>query len=114
MKTVMDKIKLLEIVKRNREEHAATYQGAREAYKERGVELLQSLIAKLESGENIRPYLNLPIPEDHTEDYDRTVEMLEHDMRDQIELEEHEFTQYVLDQWSWKESWLSTTASYIQ
>lgn len=114
MKTVIDKEKLLGIVKQNREKHAATYKEARKAYKEKGMDILQKLIAKLDNGENIRPYLNLPTPEDHTGDYDRTIEMLKHDVREQIELEENEFNQYVLDNWSWKQEWLNTTASYIQ
>jgi hypothetical protein len=114
MKTVMDRKKLLGIVKHNRQEHAKTYKEAREAYRQKGIELLQKLITKLEAGEDIKPYLNLPIPEDHTEDYDRTIEMLEHDVREQIELEENEFSQYVLDNWAWKQNWLTTTASYIQ
>lgn len=114
MKTVMDKEKLISIVRHNRDEHAATYREAREAYREKGVSLLEKLIVKLKDGENIRPYLNLPTPENHTDDYDRTIEMLEHDVRDQIELEENEFRQYVLDQWSWKENWLTSTLSYIQ
>lgn len=113
MKTVIEKNKLLDIIKTNREEHIDTYSAAVVAYAEKGVDLLERLIKKLKAGEIIRNYLELPAPEDHTDEYDRAIRMLELDSRDAIELNEQEFRQFVQDDWDWKQSWISSTRSYV-
>lgn len=113
MKTVMEKKELLKVITKNRELHKQVYKEAKKAYQKKGIKLLNALKSKLEAGETIRPYIDLLIPEDHTDEYDRAIEMLKYDVREQIELEESEFSRFVLDSWEWKEAWLTTTASYV-
>lgn len=114
MKTVIEKQRLLDIIRANRTKHNDTYEAAKTAYAEKGVELLKKLIQKLEKGETLRPYLNLPEPENHVDDYDRAIQMLELDSRDTIELNEQEFRQFVQDEWDWKQNWLTSTSSYVE
>jgi hypothetical protein len=58
-------------------------------------------------------YISLPMPEDHTDDYERAIKMLDLDVREDIELTEQEFAQYVLDDWGWKDQWTTTNSAYL-
>ena len=52
-------------------------------------------------------------PTDHSDEYARVLRMLDHSADDVIELEEHEYVQYVEDEWGWKRSFKALTGSYI-
>lgn len=114
MNTVIEKKKLLDIIRANKTEHRDTYEAAKKAYKQKGIELLERLIGRLRDGNTLKPHLDLPIPEDHTEDYDRAIQMLVLDSRENIELNEQEFRQFVQDEWDWKRQWQFSTSSYVE
>lgn len=108
----VDKQQLLDVIKRNREQHHEVYLKAWEKYKERVIEELNQRLEDARHGRKIITHIALPEPEDHTSDYDRVIRMLEMDQRSSIELPEHEFAIYVMDQWDWKRAWLMNTLSY--
>ena len=58
--------------------------------------------------------LSLPEPQDHTEDYDSVIAMLEMSVEDIIELDADSFQRYVLDKWSWKRAADFTNLSYAE
>jgi hypothetical protein len=52
-------------------------------------------------------------PENHTEDYDRVLAMLDFSDTDQITLTQGDFRNYVLDEWDWKTRWNLSNAKYL-
>ena len=106
------KSEFLNAVKDNRDHHRQVFEKAIEAYRSRAVELLEEHIERVKSGSLERVAVVLPLPQDHTDDYDRVIAMMEMDVRDEIELHESEFSRYVLDEWGWKQEFTTTNASY--
>jgi hypothetical protein len=52
-------------------------------------------------------------PEEHTEDFDRAIEMLQWEVGDEVTLSEHDFATLVQNQWGWARSFASNTTSYV-
>ena len=111
-KITVDKADLIERLMNNRDAHRADYDRAVAVYKDRCIAEIESMLADARSGV-IRRNLTLPIPEEHTEDYDRAIDMLEWAQSDTIELTQAEFATLVRNQWGWLTSFTANTSSYI-
>jgi len=70
------------------------------------------MIVRLKKGKTVDQYINLPVPVDHTLEYDRVIKMIELDTREEITLNENEFAQFVMDDWQWKREWVGTVSNY--
>lgn len=114
MKANVERTKLLRILTGNRDQHRAIYEEALDKYKTRAIEEFQARIERIRRGDPFDLYVRLPVPEDHTEDYDRIIQLLEMSSDDTIELDDADITTYVNDDWQWKKAWLANTASYTQ
>jgi len=112
MNTVIGKEKLMEIIQENRDKHRSVFLEAIDGYRLEAIKRLERMIEKIKKGKTIDQYLRLPVPTDNTNDYDRVLKMMELDTRDEINLNEEEFAQYVLDDWSWKREWIATASNY--
>ena len=51
-------------------------------------------------------------PVDQTREYDRVIRALEMSVDTKIELTEDEFSQYEMDDWSWKRQFLASNSLY--
>jgi len=109
----VDKDKLLEVLSFNRGEHRAIFEAATLAYREAAIAALDRRIQELRDGKPVTMTFGLVVPEDHTDDYDRVIGMLEMSLDNEVDLPEHEYTQFVDDDWSWKRQWQASTASYV-
>jgi hypothetical protein len=98
----VNKEELSKALKKNRKAHRKNFEEAWDAYREKAIANLESRLAEIRDGGTIELYLNLVQPEDHTDDYDRVLEMLKMHTEDVIEISEQEFSQYVQDDWGWK------------
>lgn len=103
---------LLEKVLANRDGHRSIFEEAVEGYKAETIRQLEAHLDAVRSGKVRRIVVSLPMPEDHTRDYDRAIQMIEMDTRDEIELSEYDFQSYVLDDWNWKRQFLTTNSAY--
>ena len=103
---------LLEKVKENCANHRSIFEDAQEVYRERMIAELDSMLADATAGRKIRRAVSMPEPEDHTRDYERVLSMLAMSVDDVIELSEHDFARYVMDQWEWNASFALTTTAY--
>lgn len=110
---VMPKDKVVEIVRSNRNTHRAMFDEAMEGYENHSIELLQQHIERIKKGKRERISVALPVPEDHTDDYDRVLSILEHDIRLEVELDARSFDQYIRDNWSWKREFIETAGTYM-
>lgn len=113
----MDKVKvrkdeLLESVRANRDAHQAIYDEAVAGYKELAKAELKKHLRDVDRGAMQVISVMLPAPVNHTKDYDRVITMLEMSVDDEIELHEDEFAQYVMDDWRWKQQFLTSNAAY--
>jgi len=113
MKITVDKADLLNALRSNRDQHKIQYQAAIEKYRERTLEWFEAQIEALKAGKDPQRMLPLPVPEEHTADFERAIQMLEWEMGDTIDLEEHQFQEYVMNEWGWARTFTSNTQSYL-
>lgn len=112
MITIVKKDELLERIRANRATHRQIFEEAIEGYRTAAVQALNEKIDEVKSGRIVSILVKLPVPEDHTDEYDRVIDMLEMDQRDEIELDEYTFAQYVRDDWGWKDHFVTTNSRY--
>jgi hypothetical protein len=110
----VNKAQTLATLNDNRENHRARFEEAMEGYKQRSIELLEEHIERIRNNDPEQVIVSLPLPEDHTDDYDRVIEQLEWSLDDELELDEQEFNMYIRDQWGWKTSFGQTYAMYTE
>lgn len=103
---------LLATLEANRDKHINTFDQVLEDYRARAVELLEEHIQRIRDGAVEKVYVMLPPPENYEEEYTRVIEMAKWHQEDTIELTAREFDEYVLDNWTWKDTFLATAATY--
>lgn len=108
----VNKSELLTVLRENREKHRAIFLEATEGYRLAAIDELDKMLKDAKQGRQIRRSLSLVEPQDQTRDYDRVIRMLEMSQDDVVELAEHDFMQYVLDDWSWKRQFLLSNTAY--
>jgi hypothetical protein len=106
--------KLLDIVKKNRENHRKTFLEALDGYREAVVAELEKMLDEAKRGRRIRRGIELVEPMDQTKDYDRVIKMLEMSEDQVVELTSQEFAQYVQDDWHWKQQFDHSTVNYLK
>jgi hypothetical protein len=62
---------------------------------------------------NIDSALGLVYPEDHTQDYERAIRMMQSSVFKQVKLTVDEYDAYVLNNWEWKKNFLATNSFYV-
>lgn len=108
------KAKLMATLQANREAHAAIFRRAIERYRVLAIATFEDYVAQVKAGKPVPRVLQLPIPEEHTEDYDRAILMLEWETYDEVQLTMVEFAQYVQDKWGWHAAFTANSTSYTQ
>lgn len=109
----VDKQQLLTQLQINRDKHGEVYEKAKAGYIKVTTEQVKEYLTRLANGELLeRAFLPAP-PDDHTGDYDDAIQMLLWSKDDSIELTQAQFTQYVMDDWGWKDSWIASNSAYI-
>lgn len=112
METTVEKIDLLKILKENRGKHRGVFEAALEGYRKAVISRLVGHIQELRNGHYPETKIVVPIPADHTGDYDRTIKMLEMSIHSTYTLTDYEFGQFVMDDWDWKRQWVATNSVY--
>lgn len=116
MKTVIVKTdELINIVRENRDNHRSLFEEALEGYRKQAEDILKDHIERIRRGKVSEVRVYMPAPQDHTKDYDRVIKMLEMTLQaDQftVELDQSTFSQYVQDDWSWKDEFVSSYNAY--
>jgi hypothetical protein len=108
------KATVLETLKKNLEQHQKDYDEAIIGWVEQAKSTLQKILAKLDSD---KPYdtvieVRLPKPVSYAKEYQKAIKMVEYEIRDEIEISSHDFDKFFLDEWDWKNSFLSNTSLY--
>lgn len=114
MKTVrVNKHELIELLKKNRNKHEQEYKEAFKGYIKISIEKLEESLEQFKAGKLTELKWREAPPRDNTKDYDRVLEMLKLSVDNEIELTNDEFSNYVQDDWSWKDSWLMSNTKYL-
>lgn len=106
------KDELLQKLRANKNKHMADYTYALKGYVEALVDQLNSKLKELDSGSIPDASINLPKPKAHVEEYDQVITMVEMSVDEEIKLYSQEFAQYVMDNWSWKNTFTATNMMY--
>ena len=112
VETKVMKAELLDKLRENRDKHRGVFEAALAGYREEAQRLLGEQLAALLDGRTPKIYIILSRPEDHTQDYDRIIAMLEMEIGETFTLSEERFAQYVMDDWRWKRDWLKMSNRY--
>ena len=113
MRTVMvRKEELIEVLQKNRGRHGEVFEKSYKKFMRAVESELEGRLERIRRGKAVNLHIRLPEPKDMTDSYDRALQMLEMETRDEIELSEQEFQQFVQDDWTWKREFVSTAASY--
>lgn len=114
MKTItVPKATLLEKLRENRGQHRQTFEEAWQGYRKHAERDLAERLDAVRDGKPFNLKFGLVVPQDHTDDYDTAINMLEWHVGDEMEVSQEEFRQYVEDDWGWKDQFLHSTASYL-
>ena len=106
-----------EVIKRleeNETKHQTSYAEAVEGYKAQLLKVGERLVEDLRKGLSVDPFAlgRLPVPEEHTDDYETAIDMLSMEHRDFIVISANDFRTYMRDEWNWKDSFVGTNAIY--
>jgi len=113
MKTMSyPKEKILKALKKNREEHIKIVKEAQKGYREKAIELVSDLLKDLKAGKSVSLQIPLPVPENHVDEFDRTIEMVQMCLGKTIELDVGEFQCYVRNKWQWQNHFLHSNSTY--
>lgn len=110
----VDRISLLETVKKNRAKHKQIFETAIQVYRKKVIKELQLRIKQAEQGKDIIRYITLEEPLNYIADYDKAIKMLEMSVDDNIRLEHNDFNCLVLDEWQWSKAFVSNSLPYLK
>lgn len=103
---------LVEALEVNRKGHREIFEEAREGYKKEAVKQLEDYIQRIKSGSLKKVYVSLPVPEEHTDDYDRALQMIDMSNDDVFVLDESDYQSFVQDDWGWKRQFITSNSFY--
>lgn len=109
----VQKEELLTILRTNKEQHRTVFEQALVVFRKKAIAALDSRIEQLRKGEVPNLYFNLPIPEEHTDDYDRAIRMLEMHVEPTVTLSEESCMRLVDDDWGWRDAFANNTRAYL-
>lgn len=112
-KVSVNKNQLLEILKKNKAIHENEYNELQEAYLESVISGLSKLLkeAKKKLPEP-KTALMLNVPKSYVEDYTNIIGMLEMSIDNDFTIDEEEYKNYVLNEWSWSRNFNMSKTAY--
>lgn len=103
---------LLMKLRANREEHRQVFLAAQVKFREAVIDRLDKMLEDARAGRRVSQHVGLVAPQDHTDDYNRVITMLEMSVDETITLGSGEFESYVMDRWQWARQFGATASSF--
>jgi hypothetical protein len=103
---------LLAVLKKNRQTHEVDYNESMKGYREAVVHEIESALKKAKNGQDVHNFIRAVRPTSYLKSYDTIIRMIEMSSEDTVELTMQEFSQYVEDEWQWKEAFAATRMVY--
>lgn len=110
----ISKDKLLKELKANRAIHIAKYHEALIEWKKQVIEELQKTLDNAKNKIEYKTRIDLPEPIEYTSSYNEIIDQVEWNEEELIELDLFNFNQYIRDDWTWKQDFLSNTTQYMK
>ena len=111
----VNRIELLEIVRTNKEKHIRDFNESVEDYKRAAINVAQKNLELAQSADldQIAKIKGMPQkPTSYEKEYARAERMLELSVDEVIDVEQDVFNQLVLDEWSWKNAFVTSASLY--
>lgn len=105
----VNKEELLAKLEENRRDHRQVFEEAIEGFKKEVIRQLEQYIKEVKEGKNRDVYVSMPVPKDHTPDYNRAIAMVKMSVGNTITLSETDFSQYVMDDWRWQREFIGNS-----
>jgi hypothetical protein len=109
----VSKADLIAKLQSNRDAHRSMFLKAQEVYREKMIAELDRALHEARQGDQIRRAFSLPVPEDHTDEFDTAIEMLQWETADEVLLSPSDFMRYIQNRWQWAASFAANTGSYL-
>jgi len=113
----VSKAKLLSCAIANREKHkddvVKALSGWQIMVQEQLTQILEQIEQDPQSVDLSKVIYDLQKPENHIEDYDVMIGMLDWETRDTVEITITDYQNIVLDKWDWKNTWMISNSKYI-
>ena len=109
------RIKVLNTLKTNKEQHRKDFEEAMTVWIEKAKEKVKDVLSQLNSDKASDVNLssvNLPKPVSFEKEYEKTIKMIELEVRPEIDISSYDFERFFLDNWDWKNNFLSNTMIY--
>lgn len=104
--------KLVQILEKNRAQHAKQYEEMCCAYRKKCIEILKDKITKLEANQTVSGRTGLEEPFNYLSEYDDALHMLKNTSDTHIELASYQYKQFVMDDWPQKKQFTQVGTSY--
>lgn len=108
----VNKTELLSILESNRSKHRQIFEEACDGYQRTVIKELEAQLKRAKEGIRRSMLINIPAPVDQTREYDRAIAMLKMSVEAEVFLSEQDFRSFVLDDWEWKQKFLTSSRSY--
>ena len=105
---------LLVTLRKNLQEHIQIVKEAKAGYERKLLAIYEAGVDILRDGripKVVEPY-QLPVPKDHSKEYQDAIEMLEMSREDNVELGIMQFRALVKDEWEWSGGFYTTNSAY--
>ncbi len=114
MFATVNREKLIETLQTNLRQHRTIFEEALEGYRVKAIENLEAHIGLLKQQKKkpIRLNLHMPLPEDHSSDYEEAIGLLKMSEDQTIRLSNEDFRAYVLDEWGWRSQFIGSNSMY--
>lgn len=103
---------LLAKLEENKGKHRAVFEAALGGFREEATRILEQNLAYVKEGKTRKLYISMPVPKDHTSDYDRVIGMVQMDQDPMFVLSELDYSRYVDDNWEWTSEFGTTSMRY--
>jgi hypothetical protein len=111
---VVRKDELLAILQENRAKHRRVFEAAVEGWSAEVSRQLDAAKQRILQGKRQNVYISLPVPKDHTRDYDRAIRSVTMHVENTIRLSDTDMAQYVEDDWSWRREFTASALRVCQ
>ena len=104
---------LLEKLETNRKSHKATYEKAIRGWHSQITDILKRELKKVKVDKEYQPNCFVTKPISHVKTYDGTIALLKASLDKEFVLTSSEFSQYVRDEWGWKDTFMTTVSGCL-
>lgn len=104
---------LLIKLQENLETHKKDVKEARKVWEKKAKKAYAKAAAKAEKGDfDYAPLAKLPKPESYVKSYEDAIARVGMDTRDELEIDDREFSAWVQDNWTWKGQFVANSSLY--